>query len=76
MSIDFRIAGIFQIFGCFGNVASVPKAPFISYSRIFYFGHTCPKLNFVVISRLTGKCATLNVKKTYAILVYGHGDIL
>ena len=43
-----------------GNVASVPKAPFISYSRISYFGHACPKLNFVPSPRLTGKCATQN----------------
>ena len=40
--------------GCCGNVASVPKAPYISYSRISYFGHACPKLNFVFISLLTG----------------------
>ena len=43
--------------GC-GNIASVPKVPFISYSRIPYFGHVCPKLNLVLISRLTGKRAT------------------
>ena len=56
-----------------GKVASVPKATFISYSRISYFRHACPKLNLVHISRLTGKRATQNVKKT---LAYGHADIL
>ena len=59
-----------------GNVASVLKAPFISYSCISYFGHACLKLNLVLISHLTmltGKCATQNRKK---ILVYGHVDIL
>ena len=59
-----------------GNVESVPKAPFISYSRISHFGHECPKLNFVLISRLTAKCATQKLKRTYATLVYGHVDIL
>ena len=39
-----------------GNVASVLKAPFISYSRMSYFGHARQKLyNFVFISRLTYK---------------------
>ena len=49
---------------CRGNVASVPKALCISYSRISYFGHACPKINIVLvlISRLTGKCATQNLK--------------
>ena len=28
--------------------------------------------NVVSISRLTGKCTTQKLKKTYAILVYGH----
>ena len=32
---------------------SVQKGPLISYSGISYFGHTCPKLNFVLFSRLT-----------------------
>ena len=36
------------------QLASVPKAPFISYSRISYFGHACPNLNLVLDSRLTG----------------------
>ena len=53
----------------------MPKAPFLSYSRIFYFGHACPKLSLVLISRLAGKRTTQNLK-TYAILVYGHVDIL
>ena len=46
---------VFSIFGCCGNVASVSKAPFISYSRVSYFGHACPKLNLVLISRLIGR---------------------
>ena len=46
---------VFAIFGCCGNVASVSKAPLISYSRVSYFGHACPKLNLVLISRLIGK---------------------
>ena len=54
-----------------GNIASAPKAPFIFYSRISYFGHGCPRLNFALFSHLTGKRATQN-KKTYAILVHGH----
>ena len=31
--------------GYCGNVANVPKAQFVSYSRISYFGHACLKLN-------------------------------
>ena len=31
-------------------------------SRISYFEHACPKLNFVLISHLTGKCATQHLK--------------
>ena len=30
-------------------VASVPKTPFISYSRISYFGHAYLKLNLLFI---------------------------
>ena len=48
------------MFGCCGNVASVPKTPFISYSHISYFEHAWPKLNFVFISQLARKCATQN----------------
>ena len=48
--------------GCCVNVAIMPNAPFISYSCISYFGHACPKLNIVLISCLTGKCATQNFK--------------
>ena len=68
---------IILILGSCGNVARVAKAPFIIYSCISYCGHACPKLNFVLMSRLllTGKCATHNLK-TYAILVYGHVYIL
>ena len=45
------IVEVFYTLGRCGNVASVPKAPFtcfISYSRISYFGHAWPKLNFVL----------------------------
>ena len=57
-----RIVKVFKILGCCGYVASVPKAPFISYSRISYFEHACPKINFVLISRLTDKCAAQDLK--------------
>ena len=33
------------------------KSPFISYSCISDLGHACLKLNLVLISHLTGKCA-------------------
>ena len=50
----------FLILGCCGNVASVPKDPFISYSRsIVYFEHAFP-LSFF--------CLTGKFKKTYIIL--------
>ena len=39
------------------------KCTVISYSCIFYFGHACLKLNFVLIYLFTVKCATQNVKK-------------
>ena len=58
-----------------GNVAGVPKAPIISYYRSSSFGHECPKINFVLIYRLTGKCATQNFF-FYTILVCGHVDML
>ena len=61
---------------CLSNVASVPKTTFISYSCISYFGHSCLKLNIIIIYLLTGKYATQKLKKTYVILVYGHVDIL
>ena len=47
----------------------------ISYSCISYFGHTCPKLNIVLISCLTDKMRSTKFK-TYAILVYGRLAIL
>ena len=62
-----RIGEVFQILGGSGKVASVPNAPFISDSRISYFGHACPKLNLVLMSRLTGKYATQNLQNTYEI---------
>ena len=40
------------ILGYCDNVASVPKAPFIIYSRISSFGHACPEINNVLIPRL------------------------
>ena len=39
------------------NQKSKMTDPHMSYSRIFYFEHACPKLDFVLISRLTGKHA-------------------
>ena len=36
MSIDLRIAEVFYILDCCGNVASVPKAPFISDIPLFF----------------------------------------
>ena len=32
-----------------GNVASVPKTPFMSYSCISYFGHACLKLRLTLL---------------------------
>ena len=49
----------FTILGCCDNVASVPKAPFIIYSRISHFGHACPEIKNVLIPRLTGKRAII-----------------
>ena len=70
------MAKVFAIFGCCGNVASVPKTKFICYSCIFYFGHACPKLTIALIPLLTDKFTTQNLSNTYAFLVYGHVDIL
>ena len=41
------------------------------YSRISYFGHACPKLYFVLISRLTGKYATQDFQNFSSLLVRG-----
>ena len=52
--------------GWCGNVASVPKTPFNSYSCISELGHAYLKINLVLISLLTGKyslCATQEYKK-------------
>ena len=58
---ELELREFFLILGRCGNVASVPKIPFISNSRISYFEHACPKLIiFVLLSRLTGKFATQN----------------
>ena len=48
----------------------------LSVIPVFYFGPVCLKLNIVLISILTGKMLNTKFKKTYAILVYGHVDIL
>ena len=45
---------------CCGNVAVCRKPHLSVYSSISYFEHA---LNFVVISPLTGKCATQNLNK-------------
>ena len=42
----------------------------------YFFGHACPKLDFVLIPRLTGKCATRNLKKLRNSIVYGHVGML
>ena len=64
-----------------GELASVPKAPFINryhgYARISYSGHACPKLNLVRISRLTDKRATtkklfINRYSRRPISYFGH----
>ena len=52
------------MWSCCGNVTSVPTAPFITVILAFlFFGHACPKLNFVFISGLTGKRLEQNNKK-------------
>ena len=66
--------------GCFLNLRLLLervhflKALGNSYFCISYFGHACPKLNFVLISCLPGN-AQHTIFKTYAILVYGYVDI-
>ena len=67
---------VFHTLGCCGNVASVTKAPFIILSRISYFGHACPKLNFVFFSRLAGERIIQHLKKTFSFSVCGHVDRL
>ena len=60
--------------GCCGNVASAPKAAFISYSHIQILLvleiQKCLKLSLVSIYPLTGKCAAQDLKKRT------HFDIL
>ena len=51
-----------------GKVASVPKTLInrnYQYSCTSYFGHACLKLNLVLLSLLTGKCATQNFKNLH-----------
>ena len=62
MSIDYRVAEVFQILGCCGNKTSTPKTPFISFSRISSFRDACLQLNIVLIFHLAGKCATQRLK--------------
>ena len=50
-------------FGLLWQRSKCTGSPIISYFRISNWRHTCPKLNFVLISRLTGKCTTQNLKK-------------
>ena len=54
----------------------MPKAPFISYSCISYFGHACLNLNIVSISLLTGKCATQNLKNVRNSCVWTCSHIM
>ena len=44
-----------------------PKTPVISYPSISYFRHACPKLNFVLIYRLTGNCAAHNFENNSSL---------
>ena len=53
-----RIAKVFWIVGCCGNVTSIPKTPFIGFSSISYFEHACLKLNLDLILLLPGVWAT------------------
>ena len=65
-----RIAEGFSLDCCDNiHVATVPKAPLISYSFIYYFGNACLKLNFFLIPHSTGKCATQNIESTQ---FFGH----
>ena len=62
------------MFGLLWQRSKCTESPVHQLFQYFLFW-TCMKLNVVLISCLTGKCATQNLK-TYAILVYGHVDIL
>ena len=56
------------------RVSSVSKVSFISYSPISYFGHACPKLSFVLVSRLGPTGRYTEFKKTSGNI--GRVDIL
>ena len=62
MSIIICVHRVFLNLCYCGNVGSVQKTLIISDSCISYFGHVCLKLNLLLISRLTVKCATQNLK--------------
>ena len=46
---------LLYLLGSYGNVASMPKAPYINYSCIFYFGHVCPKLNLFNLEKVISR---------------------
>ena len=53
----------FISFRRFRFVSSITESPVISsYFRLSYFGHRCMKLDLVLISILTGKYSTGNLK--------------
>ena len=57
--LNFRL--LWQRSKCTGN-------PVYRFFVCFSFRHTCLKLNIILISSLTGKCATKIIKKTNEIL--------
>ena len=61
-------------FGLLWQRSQCDKGHIYQLFPYFLFLYACPKLNLILISRLTGK-RPHKVKKTYAIAVYGHVDI-
>ena len=70
--VNFQIKAIHNVY----HLAHLPHFRFFwglaqlcikasSYSCISDFGHTCLKLNLILISLFTGKCATQNNKKNF-----------
>ena len=57
MSIDYNCEILLNL-GLLWQHGKCAETPFLSYSCISYSGHAC--LNLVLISLLTGKCATQN----------------
>ena len=53
---------VFLNFGLLWQRSKCDERPIYEYFHISYFGHACSKLNFVLISRITGKCATQSFK--------------